>query len=95
MESEGLTLTLTADELGLLGSLIAYQNVLVGTNLKEWSADDVIDGVSDEPLDDYFGLLSLKFSLANLLGRVLMAQGMPDEMWRSIQGEKISEDGEA
>ena len=51
--------------------------------------------LSDEPLDDYFGLLSLKFSLANLLGRVLMAQGMPDEMWRSIQGEKISEDGEA
>ena len=49
MESEGITLTLTADELGLLGSLIAYQNVVVGTNLKEWVAEDVIDEVSDEP----------------------------------------------
>ncbi len=94
METGGITLTLTADELNLLGSLIAYQNVQVGTNLKEWVADDVIDGVSDEPLDDYFGLLSLKFSLANLLGRVLVAQGMPDEMWRSIQGEKITEENE-
>lgn len=77
-----VTLTMKRKELGFLSSLIAYQGTQINEQIKDFDSAEL--EADDNPAKSLCDLLETKFEMKNLLRIVLMAQGMPEEKWRSL-----------
>ncbi len=82
LDTETVTVTFTKRELGFLGSLIAYQGSQINQQIKESDVTELYEG--ENPANVVCDMFSTKFEMKNLLRIVLEAQGMSNEMWRSL-----------